>query len=451
MATAQAFKGLNETLSQLPFENLKDLSGGATQSLLTFAGGLDQLKTNLTGYYQSFYSAEEQSTKSLASLIVALNDAGIALPASRDAFRALVDAQDLTTESGQKTYATLIGLSGAFASVTAATDAAMKSFVADGAKLQVDLLNAQGDTAGARAAQRATDIAHLGDAAVAQYDYNQSLRDQITSANSARDAANALKDAFGNIAGARQDLESQLLAAQGDTAGALALKRKNDLAKLTEGLGADDAARLTAAQNYNYALEDQIAALQSAKTAAEESARAADQLRSAWQSVTDSIFGEVKRIRDLMGAGSAQSYAGAQSAFAIASAQARAGDQDAAKLLPSLSQTMLTLAEAQATSLVELRRIQGQTAGSLSSTSTLLSQAYGLSIPKLATGTNVVPQDMLAMLHAGEAVVPRAYNPAAGGQQSADVVAELQALRVAVAALQKAADATADATSLFSR
>lgn len=36
-------------------------------------------------------------------------------------------------------------------------------------------------------------------------------------------------------------------------------------------------------------------------------------------------------------------------------------------------------------------------------------------IPKLATGTNYVPQDMLAMLHEGEAVVPKKYNPAAAG------------------------------------
>ena len=36
-------------------------------------------------------------------------------------------------------------------------------------------------------------------------------------------------------------------------------------------------------------------------------------------------------------------------------------------------------------------------------------------IPKLATGTNYVPQDMLAYLHEGEAVVPKKYNPDATG------------------------------------
>lgn len=45
-------------------------------------------------------------------------------------------------------------------------------------------------------------------------------------------------------------------------------------------------------------------------------------------------------------------------------------------------------------------------------------KGFGISIPlipKLAAGTNYVPQDMLAYLHEGEAVVPKKYNPAADG------------------------------------
>jgi hypothetical protein len=36
-------------------------------------------------------------------------------------------------------------------------------------------------------------------------------------------------------------------------------------------------------------------------------------------------------------------------------------------------------------------------------------------IPTLAVGTNYVPNDTLAFLHKGEAVVPKQYNPSAGG------------------------------------
>lgn len=42
-------------------------------------------------------------------------------------------------------------------------------------------------------------------------------------------------------------------------------------------------------------------------------------------------------------------------------------------------------------------------------------------IPKLATGTNYVPDDMLAMIHEGEAVVPKKFNPYANGIDSSRI------------------------------
>lgn len=65
-----------------------------------------------------------------------------------------------------------------------------------------------------------------------------------------------------------------------------------------------------------------------------------------------------------------------------------------------------------------------------------------------AVGTNYVPQDMPAFLHQGEAVVPRAYNPAAGGQAMKtdrleklveDLTREVQRLNVQA---RRTADAT---------
>jgi hypothetical protein len=41
-----------------------------------------------------------------------------------------------------------------------------------------------------------------------------------------------------------------------------------------------------------------------------------------------------------------------------------------------------------------------------------------------ATGTNFVERDMLTILHKGEAVVPREYNPAAGGSGSGVVITQ---------------------------
>jgi hypothetical protein len=57
-------------------------------------------------------------------------------------------------------------------------------------------------------------------------------------------------------------------------------------------------------------------------------------------------------------------------------------------------------------------------------------------LPAFATGTNFVPQDMVAMIHQGEAIIPRQYNPAAGGGYSDEVCAELRQLREEVRSLR---------------
>jgi hypothetical protein len=43
------------------------------------------------------------------------------------------------------------------------------------------------------------------------------------------------------------------------------------------------------------------------------------------------------------------------------------------------------------------------------------SGAGNFSLPSYAVGTNYVPQDMIAQIHKGEAIIPAAYNPSAGG------------------------------------
>jgi hypothetical protein len=148
-----------------------------------------------------------------------------------------------------------------------------------------------------------------------------------------------------DIASERADLQRQLLELQGDTAAIRAL----DLAKIDVS---------------NRGLQQQIWAMQDAKTAA----TAADELRKAWSSVGDSIADEVKRIRGLTDASGGNSFATLQGQFNAANAAARAGDQDATKTLPGLSQALLNAAALVATSRQELDRVQAQTAASLEAT-----------------------------------------------------------------------------------
>ena len=53
---------------------------------------------------------------------------GIALPNSKDDFKALISGLDLTSEEGQKLYGSLITLSGAFSDVSDEAEKAYKCY-----------------------------------------------------------------------------------------------------------------------------------------------------------------------------------------------------------------------------------------------------------------------------------------------------------------------------------
>jgi hypothetical protein len=170
--------------------------------------------------------------------------------------------------------------------------------------------------------------------------------DLQTSLLGAKSAADILSE--------REDLQNQLLQLTGDTAAI----RAAELAKLDPS---------------NRILQQQIYAVQDAQKAAD----AAAQLKEAWTSVGDSIMDEVKRIRGLTDVGTPQGFAALLGQFNAATAAARAGDQDAAKSLPTLSQSLLTAAAAAATSQQELNRVQAQTAASLEATYAAISAFSG--------------------------------------------------------------------------
>ena len=86
----------------------------ATQNIADAAGGFDALTKSLSSYYKEFYSEQEQADAQFKMLGARLNELGVnTVPQTREAFRQLVEAQDLATEAGQKQFAALLGLSGA--------------------------------------------------------------------------------------------------------------------------------------------------------------------------------------------------------------------------------------------------------------------------------------------------------------------------------------------------
>lgn len=160
----------------------------------------------------------------------------------------------------------------------------------------------------------------------------------------------------------------------------------------------------------------------------------------AMKGLTDTVINEIKRLRGVMVDESPVAREVLLAQFATATAQSRAGDKDALEKLPQLSQAIEAATKLSATSSIELARTRGWLAASLEETLKQL----GVKLPAFAVGTNYVPRDMVALLHAGEAVVPKAYNPAAGAAPAvgvplftppsyqagdSEVVRELQQLR----------------------
>jgi phage-related minor tail protein len=116
--------GVNETLKMLGLTALETSvqGGSAAVKLAEQFGGLNNLAALSGDYYQRYYTEAERASTATDQIASELAKLGIAMPATKDGFRALVEAQDLTTDSGQKAFATLLGLAGVFDEVSSASE-----------------------------------------------------------------------------------------------------------------------------------------------------------------------------------------------------------------------------------------------------------------------------------------------------------------------------------------
>lgn len=93
-------------------------SADARERLIDYAGGMDGLASKTASFFQHYYSEQERTQKAAEVAQRQINEAfgelGQAVPKDAAAFRALVTAQDLSTEAGAKLFAQLLDLEGAF-------------------------------------------------------------------------------------------------------------------------------------------------------------------------------------------------------------------------------------------------------------------------------------------------------------------------------------------------
>lgn len=198
-------------------------SEAARAQLILLSGGISNFTSQASSYAQSFLTEQQR----LAPMSKALNEqlAQMSLtyiPQTKNQFAQLVSGLDLSTEAGQKTYASLMGVQEAFAQVHASEMSA-----ADEAKaisdLQSQLYEVTGDKAAAAALLERQHIEALADMTPALASATKALWDGQAAAQAqqaALEQSNSLLaiqaqiyDLTGNKAGAAAVLEQQHIAA----------------------------------------------------------------------------------------------------------------------------------------------------------------------------------------------------------------------------------------------
>jgi hypothetical protein len=185
------------TSLQLLGTSVADLTLAAKMNLLDLFGSASDMTSATGEYFALYYKKAEQASAQTAQMARVFESLGLELPQSIAGFRALVEAQDLTTEAGRAAYVTLIQLAPAFADlVGAAQDAASAAAIVDERlALERRLLELQGDTA----ALRALDLAKLDESNRALQQQIWALEDQKKAAEAAANAAEKLRSAWAAI------------------------------------------------------------------------------------------------------------------------------------------------------------------------------------------------------------------------------------------------------------
>ena len=463
----------------------------ASERLIEMSGGLERFTSQGAYFLENFFSEKEQADALRKRIQPTLNNFGLDATSedATKAFRDVIVALDTTTSAGADAYATLMLIAPAFQDIVKSTAGIFEQrkdllaqldeltlspaqmLAKQRAKIDpsnVDLFDQVQNTQAQQAAERTLAAVNRGyqdqidefvkgiltvtqvrELEIAGMDATTvALYDQVAALKQVAVDVAAAQAKVDGIASANAGFQQQIDAILKTTMSAADLREFE-----TKGMDASTVALYDRLKGLE---AEQVAAQEAARLAAEaaaaqqQAAAAAEQasqaLREAYKSVTDSIFDEVARIRGLMGTKD-QTFAGAQSAFTIASAQARSGDFDAAKMLPQLSQTLLSLAEDSAASLLDLQRIRAQTAASLATTGNLVANMGGLAQrpvsqlttpPALATNifTDRAASDEQTRVLYASMIRKAPADPAAleaAKKETADLRAEMQSIAVSSA------------------
>ncbi len=299
--------------------SLSGLSGlirlDVAQSIIDLMGGLEEFSSKTSTYFEKFFREDEKIKMLGDSLKEAFGSVGQSVPATREAFRAIVEGIDYTSESGQYLFASLMELAPSLDQYISAIEkeaaakekatTATKDYAAIANKqadLQIQLMESQGLATEALAARRSRELSLLDESL-------RPLQEQIWAQQDLNKAMDATNANIKRVADERYNLETRLLQAQGNTQAL----RERELAALDASnrplqeqiwaLEAKAEADASAAQSAQDAADAQQRAhdeaVQAAKDAAEEQARLIKGTQDALTGAIRKLRGESEQLNDL--------------------------------------------------------------------------------------------------------------------------------------------------------
>ena len=262
----------------------------ASQNIANAAGGFDQLNASMAGYYNNFFDDSERAERQMGLLSNALGEIGInTVPASREAFRSLVEGIDLATESGQQQFGALINLQGVFAELVPATEAlaaasrSASDIAAERYNLETQLLTLHGNTNELRERERVL----LDESNQALYDQIKNYEDSSAAFKERTESEKALADAALSAAQASASEILNLNKAYFDLTATEAEKRN----AILESLLSDEAR----------SIQNQVFAWQDAQAAASAAADATRELAAEQQKIANERYGLETQLLQLQG------------------------------------------------------------------------------------------------------------------------------------------------------
>jgi len=186
--------------------------GFMAEKLSAMAGGLDKLTASATTYYDKFFSDTEKADDVLKAVGVQFAAIGVGLPSTRQGYRDLVEAIDITTDAGRTLFTQLTGL-------------------AENASAAYDILEQRAKDAQQAAVDAAQKL--FSAASTAESALERAINAQKDSINELLTAANTK---VSDLTGVSNDLSAALKSLRGDSNGAVQMLRAQALATLQSAL-----------------------------------------------------------------------------------------------------------------------------------------------------------------------------------------------------------------------